>query len=150
MRAFAPAAALRRPVVANLRRGWPQPPDAPIPEGLWSLRLLESYPYKLARRANPPPQRRKPKPPPPLEVTREAADAAAEKLKDGANGFIAKGKNRLHSARARAPCAEGVAAADALVVCNVAGVTLRGDSLRHVRADHHDGGEQPHAAHSRA
>ena len=100
MRAFAPAAALRRPPVANLRRGHPQPPDAPIPEGLWSLRLLESYPRKLARRANPPPQRRRPKPPPDTEVTRETADAAAEKLKDGANGFLSRGRNRLLTARA--------------------------------------------------
>jgi hypothetical protein len=139
MRAFAPAAALRRPVVANLRRGWPQPPDAPIPEGLWSLRLLESYPYKLARRANPPPQRRKAKPSPPLEVTREAADAAAEKLKDGANGFIAKGKNRLLSARAPRAAVRTGSAADALFVCNVAGQPPRGASLRHVRAEQHGG-----------
>ena len=101
MRVLAPAAALLRPVVANLRRGRPKPPDAPIPEGLWSHKLLDSYPYKLARRANPP--RRKPKRPPDSEVRPETADAAADKLDDGPNGFISKGRSRLRQARTLAP-----------------------------------------------
>lgn len=102
MRALAPAAALRLPVAANLRRGRPPPPEPALPEGLWSLKLLDSYPYKLARRVNPPPQRRKPKPTPEAEVTREAADAAADQFSDGANGFIRRGRGRLNRARARA------------------------------------------------
>ena len=101
MRALAPAAALLRPTVANLRRGRPQPPEVPIPEGLWPDKLLHSYPYKLARRANPP--RRKPRRPPGSPVRPETADAAAEKLEDGPNGFIAKGRSRLRAVRALSP-----------------------------------------------
>ena len=140
MRVFTPAAALRSPPTANLRRGHRQPPDAPIPEGLWSLRLLESYPYKLARRANPPPQRRKQKPPPGTEVTRETADAAAERLRDGANGFVNKGRSRLKTARAPRQPRTAAAAARALTAAlRRAGGPRRGASLRNVRAGHHAG-----------
>ena len=138
MRALAPAAALLRPTVANLRRGRPQPPEVPIPEGLWPDKLLHSYPYKLARRANPP--RRKPRRPPGAPVRPETADAAADKLEEGPNGFIVIGRNRLRAVRRLALRSAVVAAQFACPTPSLvvrAGELQRCDALRHVRAGLH-------------